>query len=99
MNVNNMTNNGPVSIKEIYQGISKEELAVLCQALESKAEKVEEDQELKDALQDFRRILETEKPSVAKTAASRLLKDFSVSMLVNALGDSVRTIIQNLARM
>lgn len=96
MNINKMITTGPVSIKEINRGISTEEIALLCQALESKAE---EDQKLNDALQDLRRILETEKPSAAKAAASRLLENFSVSALANALGGSMQMIIQKLAGM
>lgn len=96
MNIHNMITGGNVSIKEINQGISTEEIALLCQAIESKAE---EDQKLKGALQDLRRVLETEKPSAAKAVASRLLENFSVSTLANALGGSMQTIIQKLAGM
>lgn len=110
MNINKMITKGIVNINEINRGISMEEIAPLRQALERRAEEdqklknavqdlSEEDQKLKVALQDLRKILETEQPSAAKATAFRLLENFSVSTLANALGGSVLTIIQKLAGM
>lgn len=96
MNINKINNSGTFSINEINQSVSKEELALLCQALESRSEK---DQKMMDALQDLKRVLETEKPSSTKDAASGLLAKIGVDKLASVLGDSALTIIQKLAGM
>ncbi len=85
-----------IIMNEINQNISKEELTQLRQALESQSE---ENQELKSALQDLRRVLETEKPGAAKAAASRLLGNIGTSALSNVLGGGTLAIIQKLAGM
>lgn len=81
---------------KINQGISKEELDQLRQALVSRPE---EDQELKEILQDLIRALEAEKHNKAKTIASGLLENVGASTLANVLGGGTLAIIQKLTGM
>lgn len=96
MNINKVESHRDTNIYEINQSVSEEDLAQLCQTLKSRSE---EDQALKDALQDLIKALETRKLGTAKTAASGLLENIGASTLANVLGGSALVAIQRLMGM